>query len=208
MGGQAIGHGFGGGEPEIPVRILFHLLDGLARGIGDHLVQAVPHDQHFAGLDADVGHLAAHAAAWPVQQEARVGHHVAILLVGGEIDVGAGTGHPARTQHAHARLDELDGVMDHVAGFHVAAGRRYDHGDRIIAGLGQRKQVDADALGQRVVDLAGDHHDAGFKVMLVHKPRILDAARRLIFFAQARRRGGEVCHDGHSLVGDWDSVAG
>ena len=58
--------GFAAREPEIPVRILFDFLDGLADSVGKEAVQAVLHQQHFLGLDADVGDLAAVIArgAW------------------------------------------------------------------------------------------------------------------------------------------------
>ena len=66
VSGEAIVDGFAAGEPKIPLRIFFYFLDGLADSLGKEPVEAVLHQQHFLGLDADVGDLAADVArgAW------------------------------------------------------------------------------------------------------------------------------------------------
>ena len=138
-----------------------------------------------------------------MEQEAGVGQDVTVFLVGGDIDQRPGAGHPAGAQHADARLDELDHVVDHVAGFHMAAGGRDDHGDGIIAGLGQGKEIDADALGQGVADFAGDHDDARVEIMLVDLAGILDAAGGLFLL---HRRGGRAERCRNSELSFWVSL--
>ncbi len=72
----------------------------------------------------------------------------------------------------------------------MAAGGRDDHGDGIIAGLGQGKEIDADALGHGVVDFAGDHDDARVEIMLVDEAGILDARRGGIVLLIGEAGGG------------------
>ena len=77
----------------------------------------------------------------------------------------------------------------------MAAGRRDDHGDGIIAGLGQGKEIDADALGQGVADLAGDHDDARVEIMLVDLAGVLDAAGGLSLLLLRRSGKGGRCRN-------------
>ena len=68
----------------------------------------------------------------------------------------------------------------------------------MFAGLRQCKQIDADALGQRVVDLAGNHDNARVEIMLVNNAGGFGGAGRfVVVFGVA----GGGCHGGLAGLG-------
>src|SRR5208282_4090627 len=65
---------------EVPVRVRGHLLGGLARVQGDHLVEQVTHPDDLLGLDLDVCRLTGGSTIGLVEQDPGVGQGVALAL--------------------------------------------------------------------------------------------------------------------------------
>src|ERR1043166_7419053 len=149
-----------GAHPEVALHVAEHLRQRLAGLPGDDLGDALARAQNFLRLDRDVGRRAAGAAARLMDHEARVRQADAPLPGRGEEDVRAGARHPAGAHGGHRRPHEPDDVVDRVAGFDVAAGRRNEDGDRPLGFLRQRDEARAGRAGDRVVDLAEQHDEA------------------------------------------------
>jgi hypothetical protein len=73
--------------------------------------------------------------------------------------------------HGDRRAHEADHVVDGVARFHVAAGRRDQHVDRRVGILRQQDQAFAHGARQLVVDLAEHEHEARLEGQLLGQAR-------------------------------------
>jgi hypothetical protein len=80
--------------------------------LGHDLVQQLPQPDDLAGLDLDVGRLAAGTTGRLVDQDGRVGQGVALALGAGGQDGRGGRGGHAHADGGHVRLDVLHGVVD------------------------------------------------------------------------------------------------
>ena len=105
---KTISNGFFRAHPEITVGVFLDLFQRLAGRSRKDLVQTLTHLDDLAGLDLDIGRLAADAAARFVQQEARIGQGVAIFLLRRRIDQSPGAGTPAGAENFHRRADKLE----------------------------------------------------------------------------------------------------
>ena len=89
---------------------------------GDHAGDALAGADDFPlGLDGDVTGLATGTAGGLVDHGKRVGQREAALLGRGQVDVGAGTGHPAGADRGDRGAHEADHVVDGIATLDVAA---------------------------------------------------------------------------------------
>mmetsp|Transcript_54683 Transcript_54683/g.129229 ORF Transcript_54683/g.129229 Transcript_54683/m.129229 type:complete len:333 (+) Transcript_54683:271-1269(+) len=164
---QAVVDGLGGAHPVVALDVGGHALQRLAGGVGDRAGDALAGADDLAGLDGDVARLAAGAAGRLVDHEARVGQRQPALLGRGQVDVGAGAGHPTRADGGNRRAHEADHVVDGVATLDMAAGAGDQQRDRRIGLLRQREQAAAGGMGHLVVDLAKDHHVAALEEQLL-----------------------------------------
>jgi len=150
----------------VPLRVRLHLLEGLIRGFGEGLVEALACLQHLLGLDADVRRLPSHASLGLVNEEAGVGQAEAILTRNGQVDVSAGACHPAGPHHLHPWLHEADHVVEGIGGLHVTALGVDEDGDVVVAVRGQGEELGGDLLGELRGDLPDDQDGAGVEKTL------------------------------------------
>ena len=75
-----------------------------------------------------------------MNQESSVGQCVAMLLVGRKVNVGSDTTDPTSANDSYRRLNELNHVVNGIAGLHMATGRANVQGDRVVGFECQRQQ--------------------------------------------------------------------
>src|SRR5438132_12552948 len=100
------------GHDEVAIGALLHLLDGLARVLGEDLVEQLAVAEDLLGLDLDVDRLTLRAAVRLVDQDARVRKRIALALGPGGEDHRGGRGGLPHDDRGDVRADVLHGVVD------------------------------------------------------------------------------------------------
>src|SRR5579859_6168036 len=127
---QAILQGLGRSQDVIAVDIALDPLQRLARGLGNNLVQRVPHAQDLFGVNLDIGGLSRQAAQGRLMNPyARVRQTVALSLGAAGEQHGRHRGRLPDTVRYDVRLHHAHRVQDRQARGDRAAGRIDVNGD-------------------------------------------------------------------------------
>ncbi len=204
--GEAVVDRFLGVQVEIPIGVPVNLLDRLARGLRQDVIQLGAELFHFLRLNVDVARRADHAAGDErlVNQDARMGVEQTTTLGGAAEQDGTHRGGHAGHHDRDGRRDEIHRVVNRHAGGDRASGRVEEEGDVLARLRGfQIQELFGDVFGGFVGDrapeenlpliqeLALDHHrDRG--VLSCHLRRFLFVLLIIVIvIVEMRHRGGK-----------------
>ena len=204
--GEAVVDRFLGVQVEIPIGVPVNLLDRLARGLRQDVIQLGAELFHFLRLNVDVARRADHAAGDErlVNQDARMGVEQTTTLGGAAEQDGTHRGGHAGHHDRDGRRDEIHRVVNRHAGGDRASGRVEEEGDVLARLRGfQIQELFGDVFGGFVGDRAPeenlpliqelplDHHrDRG--VLSCHLRRFLFVLLIIVIVnVEMRHRGGK-----------------
>src|SRR5581483_999818 len=174
---HAVRHGLLRGQDEVPVGVLGHLLERLARVERDDLVQQPAIADDLLRLDLDVDRLTLSAAVRLMQEHAGVRQRVPLALGAGQQQHRRGGRRLTHDDGRHVRLDVLHRVVDGEQRRDVAARRVDVQVDVLLRVLGlEVQQLGHDEVADRVVDRRSQEHDPLLEEPGVDVERTLAAA--------------------------------
>jgi len=128
---QAVFHGLGCGQPEVPVHVGEHLLRLLARGLGHDLVVALAHLEDLLGRDRQVRGAPMAPGGRLVDQEPGVRQAEALLPVRGQEHEDGSRGAYTVHHRPDRGLHEAQQIIDREAGVGAAARGIDENGHRL-----------------------------------------------------------------------------
>ncbi len=159
--GEAVVDRFLGVQVEIPIGVPVNLLDRLARGLRQDVIQLGAELFHFLRLNVDVARRADHAAGDErlVNQDARMGVEQTTTLGGAAEQDGTHRGGHAGHHDRDGRRDEIHRVVNRHAGGDRASGRVEEEGDVLARLRGfQIQELFGDVFGGFVGDRAPEEN--------------------------------------------------
>ena len=178
---EAVVLGGVGVHEEVAVSVADDVLDGLAGVLGEDLADQLVLAEDLAGVDLDIGGLAADAADdGLVDVDGAVGQGVALALGAGAEEDGAHAGAAADGRWWRRRTDELHRVVDCQTGADGATRRVDVHVDILVRVLAvEVEELGDDDVGDLVVDWRAEEDDALLQQQGKDIERALAAGARL-----------------------------